>query len=1029
MDDLFDPLPDETLLPAEERMLYANFRRRFVAFKRADVPKRLVALNEVQLPDNSVLHVFDHLLDMNQAGITFDVANPLITNEQYLVYAHHQAKVASKDDPLFPVTDRYRFVPASVTSQAARFFASHRNIKRPPSLDAVLQRKNILLVINYNTLFKAYLTGRMLQWRRFDLVFRTILSNIAAQPGKYHHIEIPVSQNLFTKLQFERVFNQVTIATLRIHDPSYYALMHLIGLLANAPTSLLTKLTQSQLDSTSIILKCGDQAIIYNLGDLRAISNNPKFYLDVIRHINVLKLSYKGVEAEEFSDDDIDQAVEVDKTEEGDEPEAPMVDTTTSEEEPIQQDEQPPKEDTPPQEAEPEVPDVSKEQVPLDKHIKDSLNEKLDSPPVPLTDLQKEKAAKNADEQGSITLDGVPLAELLDPKNEAAISENELTFLKDSLPDQSMASSTVMDSDRIYINKQLNRDIAAVLSSFAANGMILTDLRTKDEVTPYNRIRTYHVVFTDLEGKRHGMTFKLPIVSPDGTFVVNGIENRMVKQIVNLPICKVSSYRVNLSSNFNKTLVERTMTKANRYDVYIAQYISTLKRAGAIEIEFGKTDNPKPLPYDYTVIGDKFTAIFHKSTRLTFDYTHRFNETVSGKLTETTIESLKKHEDSLNAVYIGRGVNNSWLFMSQSNTITELDKSGTVINKLRITDIFDRIANENDVQSPKPAIEWTELKIRDKNFPIAFVLGYRFGIRALLKMVNHPTRFIPAGSTTREKFSASEIRIRFADGTLVFNRYPLEKSLVLAGLNKFKLQNYTFDAFDGKDAYFTILQENKLSVNYLKGIDGFFDFFVDPVTRDILLKMGEPTTPRGLLLRATQMLTSTFAIEASSMQNHRMRGYERFPDIIYNEISRALESFNTQKSHKKTFSINPEAVFQRIVQDPTVQTVEEINPMHDLKSKTMVTYSGMGGRTAQSFVIDDRRFPEDGVGVLSEATPDSGKVAINAYTSANPRIGNIRGMFTAADKENLEPANMLSTTALLAPGSTQDDLIAKGPLM
>ena len=100
---------------------------------------------------------------------------------------------------------------------------------------------------------------------------------------------------------------------------------------------------------------------------------------------------------------------------------------------------------------------------------------------------------------------------------------------------------------------------------------------------------------------------------------------------------------------------------------------------------------------------------------------------------------------------------------------------------------------------------------------------------------------------------------------------------------------------------------------------------------------------------------------------------------------------------------------------------EDINPVHEIKTNSGFTYSGMGGRTAQSFVVNDRRYPEDGVGIISEATPDSGAVAITATAPADATISNIRGLPEKQDFEKLEPSQLLSAPSLLMPGVTQDD--------
>lgn len=1039
------------MVPAEERMLYSTFSRNFTAFKKGDLPRKITSLTEMQLPNNSVLHTVDHLLRQDVPSILPDITNPLLTNEDFMVYMHHVVSIPDAEHPLFPVTDKYRFIPARFNPEIQKFNQTSKVTRRMSSLTGTLQRPSVLSVFNYNPILKTYLHGRLVAMRTFDILFRTILSNLVEHPDKYHHIQIPMSLDIYTKIQLERAFKKMDITTVRIHnDPSYYFLIHLLGFLADAPTSLFMKLPQATLDATSVILTCEgtDDSIIYNLGNLKAMANAPNFHLIVLRHINVLKMKTAAILRDadaELSDDDLDQLSEVNAR--GDDDDKKQVDVTTSDGSDTTDTKTPPPDlgdevrYTPSDLDDQETPDdIRKEQTTHRDHLATRVKEIVKDSPIPLSEVQKDRVLSATDRYEEIELGGKTLASLIDAPNETEVSRNSLDFLEKSLPDESMAHSTIIDYDNLYITQQLDRDIAAVLTSFTSNGMIVQDIKEEDEVNEFNRLRHYTVTFADTQGKRHTIRFKLPIVDKEGTLLLNGIRSRMVKQQVNLPICKVSKSRVNLSSNFNKTLVERTTTMAHQYGVHMSRYLGALQRAGLIKVEFGKAVTSDKLPYDYSSVAEKYAFLKVRDYNFTFDYNERFEHFVgnvagleaavagmSRHLTEREVKliSMKETEKHF-GIYCGRRGKEA-MFYGHDNTIRviKIEFSGGKVNyattdEFTLRGLLSKLFRD-EVVLPKLPAEWTELKIQDQNFPIAFILGYRFGITGLLKMLKHPYRFVPQGS--RVALGVDELTIPFADGNLVISRYPLETSLVLAGLSKYKTREYMFAHFDLPDTYFTLLSENRLSTNYLKGINAFFDLFVDPITRDILIRMGEPTSVRGLLLRATQMLATREAIPASSMANHRIRGYERLPDILFNELSREMHRFNAQTNPKKSFSINPNEVLMSIMKDPTVQPVEELNPIHDIKLKTTVTYAGSGGRTAQSFVINDRKFPEDGTGVLSECTPDSGKVAINAYTSMDPVITNIRGMFDVAnvDVNDLEPSNILSATSLLMPGATQDD--------
>ena len=412
------------------------------------------------------------------------------------------------------------------------------------------------------------------------------------------------------------------------------------------------------------------------------------------------------------------------------------------------------------------------------------------------------------------------------------------------------------------------------------------------------------------------------------------------------------------------------------------------------------------------------------------NYNASYDKTHSAGISE--IE--KKH----NVVYLGyRTTNNSdgpahyFMSIKDSSLITtnELYKKHPSRSK---SSLIELICEARDIKPTKQLTEWVDIKILDKKFPVIFLLAYRFGLRNILKYLKVDyvikTR---RGNTILDSYRGNiefynkkltDISIKFNDAELIFPRYPLLQSLLVSGLDYFDLNPYMIDEFDHKDVYFSLLGHKH---NYLKGIDNFFDLFLaDPIAFESLKIMGEPTNPRDLLIRATQMLSDSKYHEASSMYNHRLRGYERFPAIAFNEISREFANFRKRKGDAATFSINPNSVLLRIIQDPAMMNVEDINPLHDLKLQAGITYTGIGGRTSESFTINDRRYPKDGIGMLSEGTVDSGNVAISALAPIDPVIDNVYGFKKdKVDHKSLEPTQFLSPVTLIMPGVTQDDQI------
>lgn len=68
-----------------------------------------------------------------------------------------------------------------------------------------------------------------------------------------------------------------------------------------------------------------------------------------------------------------------------------------------------------------------------------------------------------------------------------------------------------------------------------------------------------------------------------------------------------------------------------------------------------------------------------------------------------------------------------------------------------------------------------------------------------------------------------------------------------------------------------------------------------------------------------------------------------------------------------------------------------------------------------------RVYGEADIGVVSEATVDSGDVGIIAYFSMNPNFTSLRGVTRPADIENESMSSIFSSAMMLSPAAEQDD--------
>ena len=186
--------------------------------------------------------------------------------------------------------------------------------------------------------------------------------------------------------------------------------------------------------------------------------------------------------------------------------------------------------------------------------------------------------------------------------------------------------------------------------------------------------------------------------------------------------------------------------------------------------------------------------------------------------------------------------------------------------------------------------------------------------------------------------------------------------------------------------------------------------------------MKEPTTFRGLLVRATELLVTDKCPDNQDTLQSRFKGYERFAGAVYGELVNSIRDFKSRNIRGRSrIEMSPYAVWKTITTDPANMPANEINPIESLKQTEAVTYAGNGGRAKDTMNKASRAYHENDIGIISEATSDSSDVGINMYLPPNPQFDDLLGMVSKTDITKVPNSALVSTSALLSPGADHDD--------
>lgn len=602
---------------------------------------------------------------------------------------------------------------------------------------------------------------------------------------------------------------------------------------------------------------------------------------------------------------------------------------------------------------------------------------------------------------------------------QATVAYDERKFPTRSIPklegvfDEGMLESSLLEMDAHYTEHLMERDMAGMCLAAQNMGFAVTNFQKQRKVDAANKYDHYSVQLTGIGGVQNTVHFKVPAVDRNGKFQANGVTYFMAKQRGDLPIRKTKATRVALTSYFGKIFIDRSARSVYDQGGWARKKLGELGLDNDSDVVksvyFGKVEcKDQKLPMLYTSIGNGVIGFECKAGKFNFDYRKR--EELYG---ETAMKKLERRGHVICGHTNAR--ERKFFTMDATGIFHLLDLNGNVETVGTLADLLG-----HDLGRMPSSM--TEVKVFGKSVPMGIVLAYIVGLRKLLKTLKVKYRLVRRGQRT--ELAEDEEAIVFADQTLVYKNTDLEANMILNGFYEFRagIKQYDIHEFDERQVYAPVLETRGLGLRHTREFELMESMFIDPITYTILEKRNEPVTFVGLLLKANELLKDDRTPDETDTDYMRFKGYERFNGFVYKELVAAIRKQQASPmSAKAKVEINPKAVWMDILQDATVKPAEQLNPIINLKEKELVTYTGDGGRSARSMTAPSRVYHPNDIGVVSEATVDSGSVAINSYLSANPSFTDTMGLVEKVDVKKASSTQLLSTSAVLSPGATADD--------
>ena len=602
------------------------------------------------------------------------------------------------------------------------------------------------------------------------------------------------------------------------------------------------------------------------------------------------------------------------------------------------------------------------------------------------------------------------LKEVLDYDKDDYRIDTEKAKVKSSpvIFDESTNVLTTQTIHKDYLDKQYNKDLTRTFYSLQNFNLAVEEYKVNEEHTIMDSTITHNLKVKFPTGGTANLSFVLPKINDDGSMSRYGGKYLSRFLRTDLPIRKIDYNNVLLSSGYSRLFVTKGEMSFDNKGNWLANKIKKSENEHLSSVILGENENVGAnLPMEYCLLARCIRALRIGNSQYSFNYKDRIN-LIKGM----TEEQLKEVEND-NLTLIGSNGNKPILIRDDGRFFKyENDKyieTHGILETLNI-DLDDG------------PIEFLTVKIFKKLVPVAILLSYYLGFTQMLKMLKSNYEYIPDAKTVRS--AKDEFVIKFSNGVYKIKKDYDIGDLILGGLVKLKpiLQNIPKETMESKEAFSLLFARLEYSLIYITEIKLMETMYVDPVTLTVLKENKLPTSFKGLLIKAAEMLVDDNYTNPNDIKGSRIRGYDRIPTMIYREMIQALRvKENSSHFGKQTMIVNPYAVYNKIFDDSTTVLIDDLNPMAYIKQTEDVSQIGDSGRSKIGMNKETRVMDATEIGIMSEAAKDSSDVGITGYLTANPKLSSTRGEIGDFNIKKDGWASAISTSAMLAPFGLMDD--------
>ena len=685
------------------------------------------------------------------------------------------------------------------------------------------------------------------------------------------------------------------------------------------------------------------------------------------------------------------------------------------------------------------------------KEIQDFLANK-----VPDNDLSpREKILKERQKEIKIAEDK-SLAEVLDSEkinpslmNLPVIDVND----KVEILNKSLAKSEFGEFEKKYNEDVFEHDFYAIFDSLSKKKdlpLYIKSIKKEDSSDSLNLKDTYHI---QLEDPKYNNLMTVTIDVPkflEGKFMyLNGNKKMFVKQLILKPVVKIAPGTVQICSNYKKIFMYRKdenvspkVQNASKVLSNDRKYFDIVKGNAVPLNKLWKTS------IEYDSLAKMFLSIHIKNSPVTFMFSqpdvekyieeHGLEEVIKGVDLNSSLIIGFDESDKKKPVPIYTMTDDAATVAVDFNNGEDIDPEAGDDYRTIVDTIFDyaakynkslevnKLLGEYGVKISKRYI-YSYCKVMKKAIPTIFFLSYFDGLTTVMRKARIKYTF----QAERPKFKSNTEKldrgvIQFADGYLIFDRYPIENSLLMNAFSMIDTKAYDFEDMDRKDTYLDIILMLYNNRAIASAFDSFYDNMIDPITKELLHSMNYPEEFVELLIYANNLLADNNYVSEINMNNFRIRSNEMVNDVLYGLISDAYSNYKRTAANRKPkkLSIPKSSLIVALSTSQSVEDYSTLNPVLEMEKSGAVTKKGVCGvNLDKSYTEEKRSFDDTMIGLFAIATSPDANCGVVRQLSVNPKIVSPRGFIdTAKPVDAMSEDQLFSPSEMLTPiGAHMDD--------